>query len=143
VEELGINKFILVGHSIGGAIGLQYAINFPMKLKGLILISTGPTFNIPCEILYNVQRDKNVYRYLYSESTPHNLIKKAEAEYFRTNNNVIMYNDLLVCNQFNITDKVNRIGTKTCIICGEDDKITPPEFSEYLHKNIIDSQMHK
>jgi pimeloyl-ACP methyl ester carboxylesterase len=142
VEELGINKFILVGHSIGGAIGLQYAMNFPMKLKGLVLISTGSKFRIPHEILYSVQRDGNFYKYLCSESTPLNLIKKAEAEYYKTNNNVVMYNDLLVCNQLNITDKVNRINTKTCIICGEDDLITPPKFSKYLNKNILGSQIY-
>ena len=37
-----IDKCILAGMSMGGAIAIQFAINFPDKIKSLILMSPGP-----------------------------------------------------------------------------------------------------
>ena len=140
VIELGLNGFILAGHSMGGAIALQYALNFQNKLKGLILISTGAKLIIPIELLKIVKNNGTFYEYTYSQGVPFDIIKKAEAEYYKTNY-MIRYYDLLACNQFDIIDKLNRIAVKTCILCGENDVITPPEYSEYLHENIKDSQL--
>lgn len=38
VEQVGAQKFILVGHSMGGAIAMQYALNHQDKLKALVLV---------------------------------------------------------------------------------------------------------
>lgn len=41
VEELGItDKFILMGHSFGGLCAQQYALMYPHKIKGLILVDS-------------------------------------------------------------------------------------------------------
>ncbi len=39
-EKLGLNRFYLIGHSIGGGIAIQYALNNPEKIKRLVLISS-------------------------------------------------------------------------------------------------------
>jgi pimeloyl-ACP methyl ester carboxylesterase len=39
-EAVGIDSFYLMGHSIGGGIALHYALKFPRKVKGLVLISS-------------------------------------------------------------------------------------------------------
>jgi len=39
-QALGIERFHLVGHSIGGGIALHYALKFPQKVKGLVLVSS-------------------------------------------------------------------------------------------------------
>jgi 4,5:9,10-diseco-3-hydroxy-5,9,17-trioxoandrosta-1(10),2-diene-4-oate hydrolase len=39
-HTLGIERFILVGHSIGGGIALRYALKSPQKVKGLVLVSS-------------------------------------------------------------------------------------------------------
>jgi pimeloyl-ACP methyl ester carboxylesterase len=46
VEEIGItDKFILMGHSFGGLCAQQYALMYPHKIKGLILVdSTSSNF---------------------------------------------------------------------------------------------------
>lgn len=38
-DELGIDKFIYVGHSMGGQIGITFALRYPDKLEKLILAS--------------------------------------------------------------------------------------------------------
>jgi len=39
-HTLGIERFLLVGHSIGGGIALHYALKFPQKVRGLVLVSS-------------------------------------------------------------------------------------------------------
>ncbi len=39
VNKLNIGKFILIGHSMGGQIAITFALNYPNKIKKLILIS--------------------------------------------------------------------------------------------------------
>jgi pimeloyl-ACP methyl ester carboxylesterase len=141
VTELGLENFILTGHSMGGAISLQYALNFPNKLRGIILLSAGAQFIIPDELLKIAKNDGTLYEYTYSKVTPLDTIKQAERENYKSNC-IVRYNDLLACNHFNITSKLNRISVDTCIICGDNDLIVPPKYSQYLHKNIKDSQLH-
>ena len=37
---------------------------------------------------------------------------------------------------------LNKINIPTLIICGKEDKITPPERAQFLHENIKDSELH-
>ena len=55
VEDLGMiskeldfpEKFVLVGHSFGGSICVEYAITYPERLEKLILISTAGEYPLP------------------------------------------------------------------------------------------------
>ncbi len=42
VNALGLKEFHLVGHSLGGAIAVQYALDFPKKVKKLVLVDPAP-----------------------------------------------------------------------------------------------------
>ncbi|MCC7368538.1 MAG: alpha/beta hydrolase [Chloroflexi bacterium] len=42
VEALGLDRFILVGMSLGGAIALTYAGRHAVRLAGLVIVDTGP-----------------------------------------------------------------------------------------------------
>lgn len=39
-DNLGLESFHLVGHSLGGGVALNYALKFPHKIKKLVLISS-------------------------------------------------------------------------------------------------------
>src|SRR5215470_11251063 len=42
VRGLGVERFHLVGHSLGGAVALQYALDWPETLRGLDLVAPAP-----------------------------------------------------------------------------------------------------
>jgi pimeloyl-ACP methyl ester carboxylesterase len=39
-DDLGLDRFYLMGHSLGGGIALNYALEFPHKIKKLVLVSS-------------------------------------------------------------------------------------------------------
>jgi len=39
-EQLGLERFYLMGHSLGGGVALNFAINYPDKIKKLVLVSS-------------------------------------------------------------------------------------------------------
>lgn len=41
-KQLKLDKFILLGHSWGGLLAMNYSVNYPEHLAGLILLSTTP-----------------------------------------------------------------------------------------------------
>lgn len=42
VDELGLRELILVGHSLGGGVAMQFAALFPERLQGLVLVDSAP-----------------------------------------------------------------------------------------------------
>jgi len=44
LAELGLDRAVLGGHSLGGYLSLQFALTFPGQVTGLVLIDTGPGF---------------------------------------------------------------------------------------------------
>ncbi|MBU2509780.1 alpha/beta hydrolase [bacterium] len=50
VEELGIERFILVGHSMGGSVAGAYAGTYPKRVVGLLLVDpSGDSTQMPVE----------------------------------------------------------------------------------------------
>ena len=46
-EELGLEKFILAGHSFGGQTAIQFAVDHPGKLEKLVLIAAAGVRRTP------------------------------------------------------------------------------------------------
>lgn len=42
VDALGVDRFVLLGHSMGGFVAQLYALAHPERLTGLVLMGTGP-----------------------------------------------------------------------------------------------------
>ena len=53
----------------------------------------------------------------------------------------LVYGDLYACNEFDVMDKVNTLALPTCIIVGEQDKLTPVKYSKHLNEAIKGSSL--
>src|SRR5690349_2646212 len=42
VRELGLERFILVGHSMGGLNAVAYTVKSPVRVRALVLVDVGP-----------------------------------------------------------------------------------------------------
>jgi pimeloyl-ACP methyl ester carboxylesterase len=53
----------------------------------------------------------------------------------------VLYGDFLACDRLDIRDGISRINIPTLIICGKNDKMMPPEFSQFLQDTIPSAQL--
>jgi pimeloyl-ACP methyl ester carboxylesterase len=44
LDEAGVDRAVLLGHSLGGYLSLEYALAHPEQVAGLVLVDTGPGF---------------------------------------------------------------------------------------------------
>jgi pimeloyl-ACP methyl ester carboxylesterase len=53
----------------------------------------------------------------------------------------VLHGDFLACNAFNMMDELPRVKTRTLILCGAEDAMTPLKFSEALRDGIPGAQL--
>ena len=143
-RKLDINKCYVVGHSMGGAVALSFALTHRDMLKGLVLITTGARLRIVPEILEGLKTDKEktirtIMDYGFAQTSPAKLKEGGVKEMMGCKTDVI-YGDFNACEHFDVMDSVNKIKVPTLIIAGKYDLLAPPKFSEYLHRQIEGSK---
>ena len=137
-EALNLGPFVLAGHSMGGAITLDFARQYPEMLKGIILVGTGAKLRVAPDFLEFFRQGNNPpnFRQLaYSAKTPDEVFYQGEKDYKLTGNE-IRYGDFLACDSFDIRASLAGIKLPALIICGDEDVLTPAKYSEYLQANL-------
>jgi len=145
IRELDIERCYIAGHSLGGAIAISLSLAYPDILKGIILIGTGARLRVLPQILEGVIKDKEttlrgVGALAFSAKTSSVLKDQAFNEMMKCEGEVI-HKDFSACNRFDSMDAVNSIRVPTLIICGNDDALTLPKYSLYLHEAMHGSQL--
>jgi pimeloyl-ACP methyl ester carboxylesterase len=142
IDVVGLFRAVFVGHAMGGAIGLALALDYPDRVAGIGLISTGPTLPIPSSVIENAANPstlplaiKSLQEISLGSQTPENLKGKVVKRLTETRQTLLL-DDLLACDRFNVTDRLNAIRTPVLVVCGTDDKLTPLRFSEILSSRI-------
>ncbi len=132
---------VLVGHSMGGAIALLYALKYGQELKGLVLIGTGARLRVRPDILEAVKQmigKESVWRkYVIAGNlwTEPEVGQASNDERIRIGPAVLL-NDFLACDRFDIMNQVQDVKVPTLIICGTEDEMTPVKYARYLTGKI-------
>jgi pimeloyl-ACP methyl ester carboxylesterase len=145
IKKIGVGKCLLAGHSLGGAIALSVAISNPDLVGGLILIGTGARLRVLPRILSDIVTNKmetvrSIVDLAFSPTAPRDL-KKADVDETMKCDSAVIRKDFAACDRFDVMGTVSSIIVPTLIICGTDDALTPPKYSEYLHQAIDGSHL--
>jgi pimeloyl-ACP methyl ester carboxylesterase len=129
---------------MGGAVALALAIDHPEVASGLILVGTGAKMSVLPEILEGLEsRPLSVIERTITPLSFYKLDLNTARRARRAlslSNPAVFLNDYLACGTFDFRERVSSILLKTLIICGENDMMTPPKWSHYLHTNMPLSQ---
>lgn len=144
-EALALPPFVLAGHSMGGAIAQEFALRYPGRLAGLILVGTGAKLRVAPQVLTGILSDFEgttalLAQWTHGEHVDPNLLRL----YTRRLREVppqVIHGDFVACDVFDRRGDVGRITTPTLILCGEADRMTPVKYSQFLHEQIAGSQL--
>lgn len=132
---------VLCGHSMGGAITLQYALHYPDELRGIILIGSGARLRVHPDYLNRCEQpgaenalwlESRKDSYKEVESDIHQVLMRRANEVGPS----VELNDLQACDRFDVMDKIQEIKLPVQVICGSDDPMTPVKYSDYLAQKI-------
>ena len=142
VVEKGYPSFVLFGHSMGGAIALDYALRFPEDLAGLVLIGTGARLRVHPDYL-NRCLDEDQWRAEapgYYEAINRELAPQL-ADRALQSGPMVEHNDLSCCDKFDVMGRVREIAVPSLVIVGADDVMTPVRYAEYLGRELQDAEV--
>jgi pimeloyl-ACP methyl ester carboxylesterase len=145
LDTLGLEKVTLVGHSMGGATALDFALRYPERLAGLVLVGSGARLRVASAILNGIHQDfqatlRLICDYAFAPDAPGQLKRIGRRQMGQTDPDVL-YGDFAACDAFDVMDRLSEIRCPTLAICGTADRLTFPKYSTYLRDNIPGAQL--
>jgi len=133
----------LAGHSMGAAIAITCALEYPGLAEGIILIGAGQRMKVMPALLENLHQginDPSFIRIGFSPQTPNHIVECAIKAYAEAETSVL-YADFSACNNFDVSQQLEQIRLPVLVIAGADDKLTPVKLSEYICSHINHCQL--
>ena len=130
---------VLVGHSMGGAIALQTAVDHPDLVAGLVILASGPQLFVP-DAAFDLARSdfraecERVLRKGWWD--PDDETIAAEAALIAEVGPETLLADYTACRGFDISDRLAEVKVPALIVAGERDGLTPPSLAEKLVRGI-------
>lgn len=147
MDAIQMSRALIVGHSMGGGIAQTLGIHHPDRILGLGLIGTGARLRVLPELVENAGREvtmplvvEKMIELSFSRSTNPRLMELAGTRMVETRPSVLQ-GDFMACDAFDVMDQVSDIQTPCLVLCGKDDQLTPPKYSQYLADQITDSRL--
>lgn len=155
VDDLGVDRFVLAGLSMGGYIALAYMRKYADDVMGLVLADTRAEADPPeGKEKRSKQQDlvsdegtagliETLTGALLAEDTRTNkpdVVKKAQAAMENAPAGFIGALEAMKT-RVDSTEALAKIDVPTLVIVGEKDGVTPPEAARKLHEHIGGSQL--
>lgn len=158
LDYFGIQKAILVGHSLGGTIAIDFALQYPGHVEALILIASGVNgytwsskYTEMMQSIWEIpQPDKMAERFLsanFYKLAMQNQEIKSEIEMITKEN----FHKVLTWKTFDMKDvhwyfpeavtQLNNISIPTLVMYGDKDSEDIKKIAHLLHENINNSKL--
>ena len=135
-------RALVIGHSMGGAIALWLGVNHPERLRGLGLIGTGARLPVNPVLIAETSQEatfsqavERITSWSFSPETERKIVELAR-ERFQEVRPGVLHGDFLACDRYDLREEIEEIKAPSVIICGEDDRMTPPDYSEALARKL-------
>ncbi len=152
-NHLNIEKAIIMGHSMGGMVVIQFTLDYPEKVERLIILGSLGKFNysfgrkmlglIAKLLPYNAFLKTNINRGFsksFKEKNPE-IIEEAIKTSDKTPKTVVKTAFSKAMGTWDVIDKLGTIQVPTLIIVGSEDIQFPPSASRTLNEKIPNSSL--
>ena len=140
IKRLELEGAILAGHSMGGGVVAEAAIDCPEVMDGLILIGSGARLRVSAEMFQGLEADfeaaaARLVRQCYGSGTSDKIVKWGLKQLLAEQPEVVL-DDFKACDEFDRLSESSSIKQPTLVISGSEDIMTPPKYSQFLAENL-------
>jgi pimeloyl-ACP methyl ester carboxylesterase len=146
VDDNELCELVLVGHSIGGGIALQYALDYPEDVCALVSVGSGGRLRVHPDTIGFMEQ---------ALAKPDSIApmvdgfwQKVEGDFAReltaegmALGPAVFLNDFKACDKFDVMDRLGEISAPTLAIVGSEDVMTPVKYAEFLVQKLPDARL--
>ncbi len=147
MEALGLPAAVLAGHSMGGAIAMQIALAQPARAAGLVLVGTGARLRVHPDLLSmagkaqsHAQAARWITRWSFAPEADETLLELATRRLME-GDPAALKADFQACDAFDLMGRLGEIKVPALVLCGQEDKMTPPKYSRFLAEHLPQAEL--
>lgn len=157
VDQLGVDRFTLVGFSMGGMAAVHFALRHPDRLNGLALIGTSAAAEeffriVEIRTLARIIQIAGPPRFLAHEAsrstfspefrkTDPGEVKRWESVVQAMSGPALIHALRAVAGRPSLLERLGDVPTPTLIIAGTADKVLRPRWSAAMHRRLPQSRL--
>ncbi len=140
LDILAVGRAVFVGHSMGGAIAQQIALQWPDRAAGLVLMATGSKLPVdPALPQRIVDEPEATVDWIVERSWGPDAddgLRALSRDRLLSMPPAILRGDYLACQRFDIRARLEQIVAPALVIAASEDQMVPPRFSVTLAERI-------
>lgn len=149
----GLKKdLVLVGYTLGASIALQYGLDYPEEVRGLVVMTVAvrPKVRPPgtYELRLRAAEDPKVYEewLAFQLKAMHLVEPELRARLMERHRQVgplSQYHDLMAIDAFDVRERIATLKPKLLLLRGLKDHGNPPEYEKEIHEAVPGSKYVK
>lgn len=147
LAALDLYRAHFVGHSLGGAIALNLALDYGQHVEGLGLIASGAHFDLPADMLDYLSSPTSapvglqiLQQHSFSAKARPDLVNRS-LEALKATRSSVLYGDWTACAQFDVRARAAEVTAPAYIAAGSQDRLTPPAQSRFLAGSLPNARL--
>ncbi len=145
MEHENLTHCILIGHSMGGCVALDYYQNHRKRVKGMVLVGTSAKLPVSDELSFLLNTDieafsRRVINMTFSKDTGilTSLFKNGLIESRKD----AIYNDMIVSRSVDFTHLLHEIGIPVLCLANRGDELIPYKLTKRMCEKIPGGEFH-
>ncbi|MFB6073174.1 MAG: alpha/beta fold hydrolase [Halobacterium sp.] len=139
---------VLVGNSLGGAVALTAVLDHGADPDAVVLAGSGAKLSVLEDLRRWLAGDDGGFdravEFLHGEDVLFHDPSERELEFskraMRDCGRRVVERDFLSCDTFDVRDRLGEVDCPVLALTGEHDRLTPPEFHEYVAEHVRDGE---
>lgn len=140
MDEAGIERATVAGHSLGGAVALWLALQHPSRVAGLGIVNSGARMRVAPAVLEALPARlpeilEAVAASNFAAGVSQSWIDERRDAYESVGGETLLA-DLTACDRFDVLDRLWEIRCRTQILAGGEDALTPPRHARIMAERV-------